>query len=136
MEGKKPKHPLPHNILNRCRELRQSSTNAEQRLWKFLRNKQLGGFKFRRQHPLGPFILDFYCMEAKLAIELDGSGHADKSKRCYDAERSDRIANKGIQVLRFWNQDVLQNTEEVLQLIWSHLQDFPHPNPLPEGEGD
>ncbi|MGE5599382.1 MAG: endonuclease domain-containing protein, partial [Bacteroidota bacterium] len=66
----KPKPPLPPQLLQRCRELRQSATDAEQLLWELIRNRQLLGAKFRRQHPVGPFILDFYCHEAKLAIEL------------------------------------------------------------------
>ena len=127
---------LPPQVLKRCRELRASSTDAEKRLWELLRNRQLGGFKFRRQHPMDIYILDFYCVESQLAIEVDGGGHAEDFLPRRDVERSRKLRSQGIRVLRFWNRDVLQKTEGVLQAIWDTLQSHPHPNPLPEGEGD
>ena len=84
-----------------------------------LRNRRLGGRKFRRQHPLPPYILDFYCEEARLAIELDGGQHGEQA--AYDAARSTVLASQGIRVLRFWNNEVLQQTEAVLQVIWAAL---------------
>jgi very-short-patch-repair endonuclease len=111
------KRPVPHQLLARARELRQTATDAETLMWKLLRNRQLGGAKFRRQHPIGPFILDFYCQQAKLAIELDGGGHTEPEQARYDAARSAALAGEGITVLRFWNNDVLKNTEGVLETI-------------------
>jgi len=97
-----------------------------------LRGRQLGGFKFRRQKPFGSYILDFYCPQKKLAVELDGGGHADESQASYDEERSASLQEAGIQVLRFWNHQVLQETEEVLQKIWNTLHaDPPSPQPSP-----
>src|SRR5690606_7520596 len=93
--------------------------------------------KFRRQHPLAGYILDFYCHEAKLAIELDGGGHLESSQAGYDEERTKILNEQGIRVLRFWNNDVLKNTETVLNEIWIALEDALSnsliPNPSPEG---
>ena len=100
-------------------ELRQAQTKAEQHLWKYLRNRRLGGRKFRRQFPIPPYILDFYCHEMHLAVELDGSQHLLKEK--YDRKRTEYLENQGIRVLRFWNHDVLQRTEKVLEMIREYL---------------
>ena len=113
----KPKPPLPPQLLQRCRELRQTATDAEQLLWGLIRDRQLCGAKFRRQHPGGPFILDFYCHEAKLTIELDGGVHTDPEQARRDAERAKALEAEGIRVLRFWNREVLDNTEEVLAKV-------------------
>lgn len=134
----KPKPPLPPQLLQRCRELRQSATDAEQLLWELIRNRQLLGAKFRRQHPVGPFILDFYCHEAKLAIELDGGVHTDPEQAHRDAERTKALEIEGIRVLRFWNHEAINNTEEVLTKIrdvLANASDSPPDSPLPSGEG-
>jgi very-short-patch-repair endonuclease len=115
------KPPLPPELLRRCRELRRTATGAETLLWQLLRNRQLAGAKFRRQHPLRGYILDFYCHEARLAIELDGGGHAEPSQAAYDAKRTRVLQTEGVRVLRFWNSDVLQRTESVLEAIWEAL---------------
>lgn len=109
--------PLPFHLLNIARELQTKQTNAETLPWLFLRNRDYCGFKFRRQHPVGGYILDFYCHEAKLAIELDGSGHADGERKRYDAERTKVLEGAGIKVLRFWNDEVLKELESVLEEI-------------------
>ena len=109
--------PISKRLLNRCRELRSSSTRAERRLWSRLRGWQLHGFKFRRQHPVGTFIVDFYCHEAKLAIEIDGGQHAEENQSVYDEKRTADLQGKGITVLRFWNIDVLRNVQGVLETI-------------------
>jgi len=98
----------------RARELRQQSTDAENLLWRALRNRRFGGYKFRRQHILGPYILDFYCPAAKLAVEADGGGHAEPEQQARDQERARFIEAQGIRLLRFWNHDVLLRTEAVL----------------------
>src|SRR5690349_4547952 len=88
-------------------ELRRRMTDAEQKLWSLIRNKKLKGKKFRRQHPVGNYILDFYCHECKLAIELDGSSHTQAESREYDEARTAFLKENGIAVLRFWNGEVL-----------------------------
>ena len=116
-----PKTPIPPGLRQACRDLRQNATDAENLLWRLLRDRQLNGAKFRRQHPVGPFILDFYCDEFKLAIELDGGGHAEEKQKLYDEQRTMVLEGEGIRVLRFWNNDVLTKTEAVLEVIWNSL---------------
>ncbi len=93
----------------RARELRRKATPAEIVLWNQLRDRRLKGFKFRRQHRVGPYVLDFYSSRARLAIELDGGGHAELDQMAYDRQRSREIESRGILVLRFWNRDVLSS---------------------------
>ncbi len=119
----KIKNPLPPKLLEHARELRQESTDAEQFLWKLLRNRTLYDAKFRRQHPFGSYILDFYCKEAKLAIELDGSGHLEGFQAAYDEVRSQNLETEGLRVLRFWINDVFNNTQVVLEEIWIAIED-------------
>jgi very-short-patch-repair endonuclease len=88
-------------LLNRARELRKNPTDAERKLWAHLRLRQIGGYKFRRQHPLGPYIVDFVCIEKKLIVEVDGGQHDEK--RFYDAKRDKWLEEKGFKVIRFWN---------------------------------
>jgi BirA family biotin operon repressor/biotin-[acetyl-CoA-carboxylase] ligase len=97
-----------------ARKLRRASTDAESRLWHHLRNRRLLGFKFRRQTPIGRHVADFACEPARLAIELDGGQHADSAA---DAARTTAIEAAGYQILRFWNHDVLANTDGVLEEI-------------------
>ncbi len=101
----------------RARALRNQATDAERLLWKRLRSRQLDGHKFRRQSPIGPYVVDFLCLEHRLVIELDGGQHADQPEQDKDQERSARLAGWGFRVLRFWNHEVLGNTEGVLQAI-------------------
>jgi very-short-patch-repair endonuclease len=98
----------------RARELRRNPTDAERHLWVRLRQKQLGGFRFRRQQPIGAYIVDFFCPEAALIIELDGGQH-DGSDR--DAARTKWLEERGYRVLRFWNNEALSNTDGVLLAI-------------------
>lgn len=99
-------------------------TDAEQRLWFHLRDRRLLGYKFVRQQPIDRYIADFACREGDLVIELDGGQHADSS---HDSERSKVLAEHGYVVLRFWNNDVLKNTEGVLHEIVAHLAEAPSP---------
>src|SRR4051812_16265240 len=99
--------------LQRRRTLRHGATDAEALLWHELRNRQLGGFKFRRQHPCGPYIVDFYCAERKLAIELDGGQHYAPAAQAYDARRSRYLRRHGIEVLRFQTDLVFLEGPEV-----------------------
>lgn len=120
----------------RARQLREQSTDAEQLLWSRLRNRQLAGRKFRRQHPVDVYFADFSCVEAQLIVELDGGQHGLPAGQVRDARRSTVLAAKGFAVLRFWNHEVLTQTDAVLQAILNFLEEQdPHPGPLPEGEG-
>ncbi len=133
-DSPKAKRPMSKAFKDRVRELRQNQTDAEKLMWSLLRNRGLDGAKFRRQHPHKGYILDFYCHQAKLAVELDGSGHLEEEQVRHDEERTKILNEDGIQVLRFWNSAVFNDTETVLGEIREAL-DFPHPNPLPKEEG-
>jgi very-short-patch-repair endonuclease len=121
---------------NKARELRRSETDAERKLWRFLRDRQLGGYKFRRQHPVGLYIVDFACIERGLIVELDGGQHAEQ--RRYDARRTEFLATQGFKVIRFWDNDALTQTDAVLEMILHELASCPSPQPSPRrrGEGD
>ena len=108
-------HRTSPETRRRAKELRKSATPAEQKLWQALRNRNLEGYKFRRQHPLGPFIADFFCGEVGLVIEVDGWGHLEQ--REYDKARTDWLEGQGYHVIRYWNDDVLKNLDEVTQDI-------------------
>ncbi|MDO8879090.1 MAG: DUF559 domain-containing protein, partial [Pseudolabrys sp.] len=99
-----------------ARRLRRDLTNVEMRLWQRLRNKQLGA-DFRRQHPAGRYILDFYCPAFRLAIELDGGQHAQTGAVARDAVRTHWLEQRGVVLLRFWNSEVIQNLPGVLETI-------------------
>jgi len=121
----------------RAQKLRSDATDAERRLWQHLSRRQLGGFKFSRQIPVGPYICDFLCRQRGLVIELDGGQHAEQSAR--DARRTAFLERQGLTVLRFWNTDVLQNAEGVLQVILSTLEQLPSKftvSPLPLAGGE
>jgi very-short-patch-repair endonuclease len=119
---------------------------AERALWSVLRNRQVSGIKFRRQHPYNNYILDFVSLEIMLAIEIDGGQHGEQA--LYDTIRTSELQAAGFQVLRFWNNEVLQDIEAVKEKIWIIVQDrllqskqksqirtHPHPGPPLEGEG-
>jgi len=112
----------------RARRLRRDQTDAEQALWARLRDRQLFGAKFRRQHPIGHFVADFCCPQRKLVVELDGGQHA--ARVAADQKRARFLQEQGYRVLRFWNHDVLGNMEAVLERIVEALS-YPHPCPLP-----
>ncbi len=118
-----------------ARKLRKEPTDAENKLWLYLRGDQLG-VRFRRQLAIGPYIADFACPEKKLVVELDGGQHSEQIQ--YDDERTLFIKSKGYDVLRFWNNEVLRNTEGVMETIMRHMSILPEPSPLiplPEGRG-
>jgi very-short-patch-repair endonuclease len=104
-----------------AKELRHRQTEAEEKLWSFLRNRQLKGKKFRRQHAIAGYIVDFYCNESKVVIELDGNFHANDQSKEYDASRTASLKALGITVLRFWNQEVMKDSAKVLRKIAAHL---------------
>ncbi|WP_236018863.1 endonuclease domain-containing protein [Geomonas propionica] len=111
---------LPENLRDFARSLRGNQTDAENLLWLLLRNRQLG-FKFRRQHPIAGYILDFFCHEAGLCIELDGGQHNSYAAAARDKHRTEKLATLGICVIRFWDHEVLRDTEGVLEKIYLEL---------------
>ena len=119
-----------------AKRLRRQPTNAETLLWQHLRNRQLDGWKFKRQFPIDRYVVDFCCADARLIIELDGGQHATQIES--DAKRTEVLSAMGYLVLRFWNNDVLKNIDGVLETIILTVKpqafEPPHPNPLPEGE--
>jgi very-short-patch-repair endonuclease len=102
-------------LRDRARALRRADTDAEARLWTALRARRLGGWRWRRQVPKGSYILDFYCVEAGLVVELDGGQHADQA--AYDARRTAYLESLGLRVIRFWNSAVLTNRDGVCLTI-------------------
>ena len=118
----------------RSRELRSNPTDAERLLWRYLRNRQLGDVRFNRQVPIGPFICDFAARTPKLVIELDGGHHALSAD--YDSQRTIFLERQGYRVIRFWNNDVLMNTQGVLTLIEEALKDRPSPSPSRSAGGE
>jgi len=109
----------PTNIAN-ARQLRRKATDAEQLLWRHLRMRQLFDFKFRRQQPVGSYIVDFICLEQRLIIELDGGQHIDQAD--YDEKRTAWLKGRGYRVLRYWNHDVLKATEVVIADILEKIE--------------
>ncbi|HSY85483.1 MAG TPA: endonuclease domain-containing protein [Verrucomicrobiae bacterium] len=103
----------------RAQLLRKRMTDAERRLWSKLRMRQVEGFRFRRQAPVGPYVVDFICLELKLIVEVDGGQHAMPRA---DAKRTAWLESEGYRVIRFWNNDVLKNTEAVLQSLYEALK--------------
>ncbi|WP_202967147.1 endonuclease domain-containing protein [Legionella worsleiensis] len=123
---------------NRAKALRQTMTDAENRMWYYLRNRRLSGYKFIRQHVIGNYIVDFVCREKKLIVEIDGSQHMDAVD--YDLRRSQYLERRGYRVVRIWNHDVFKNIQGVMDSVLNELetvpQASPHPQPFsPEGEG-
>jgi very-short-patch-repair endonuclease len=111
--------------VQRARHLRQDATDAERKLWYVLSRRQVKGAKFRRQHPFGPYILDFYCEKARLAVEVDGGQHTAER----DRTRTAYLNEQGVLVLRFWNQQVLQEIEAVAEMIAHELRQRATPSP-------
>jgi very-short-patch-repair endonuclease len=123
-EGRGEGRPI---LVTRARELRKRQTDAESLLWRNLRRRNFVGVKFRRQHPVEGYIADFYCGEARLVVELDGGGHAEDGQARYDGERTIALARAGIRVLRFWNTEVLQSLDGVLEVIFEAVRRPPSP---------
>ena len=104
-------------LLERAKALRREQTRFEAELWQQLRAKRFGAFKFRRQQPIGPYIVDFICFHSHLIVELDGGQHLAPDALAHDGQRSMVLTKEGFEVLRFWNHEVLQQTDVVLQQI-------------------
>ncbi|MBX3406805.1 MAG: DUF559 domain-containing protein [Phycisphaeraceae bacterium] len=121
---------------DRAKALRRAMTGPELRLWAAIRDRQLGGYRFRRQHPFGPYILDFYCTSERLVVEVDGRTHFGNDQQVRDAERTEYLGTYGLRVIRVSNDAVLTNIEGVLRTIFEHLRErSPSPKPPPSGRG-
>jgi very-short-patch-repair endonuclease len=116
-----------NNLGSFARELRKNCTNAERQLWRYLRNSQLEGIKFRRQQQIESYIVDFVSFEAKIVIELDGEQHALNGQYQYDVQRDACLQRNGFLVLRFWNYEVFNNIDGVLEAIREALPGIPRP---------
>jgi very-short-patch-repair endonuclease len=119
-----------------ARQMRHEPSLAEAKLWRELKSRRFGGWKFRRQHVAGAYILDFYCAAARLAVELDGGQHGEDAGRAHDAARTLALERAGVRVLRFWNDLVLQQTSDVLEQIEMALLKTPSPRPSPPDGGE
>jgi very-short-patch-repair endonuclease len=115
-------HDSPPGIFGRAKVLRKKSTPAEELLWKMVRNRRMLGLKFRRQHPLQYFVVDFYCHEPRLVLEVDGSIHQLEMVKQHDMERENTIRDMGLTVLRFTNDEVFSQPEKIEMEIKHHLQ--------------
>ena len=120
---------LYRELKIRARVMRKHPTPAEAILWQRLRHRRVGGYHFRRQHPIVRYIVDFYCAEAKLVIEVDGSVHDEPDHDEYDVERQAFLEELGLRVLRFHNREVLRGIDEVVKAIANELQSTPPPAP-------
>jgi methylase of polypeptide subunit release factors len=112
--------------ISKANELRKNSTDTEKKLWSHLRNKQLAGYKFRRQQSIGPFIVDFICNDNQLIIELDGGQHNESTNKEYDKWRTVYLESAGYHVMRFWNNEITENLEGAIEVILNFLHS-PHP---------
>ncbi len=118
-------------VIERARQLRKKETWAEKLVWRWLRDRRFSGYKFRRQHPIGIYYLDFFCEEAELNVELDGSQHGFPDQRKHDAEREKFLQSRSIKTLRFWNSHLRRNAQCIRDTIFNELQ-ARKPHPLPE----
>ena len=134
---------------DRAKDLRQTQTEAEAFIWSELRGRRFSNFKFRRQVPLGNYIVDFVCLDRQVVVELDGGQHNEATHRTYDARRDAWLRSQGFEVLRFWNSDVFEEWEGLAERLWHTLRNRPSrrnslstsnadapspPTPLPRGE--
>lgn len=115
------------------RELRRNQTPWEAKVWNAIRNRQIQNLKFRRQVKIDRYVVDFFCPSKKLIVEIDGGDHNQQYREELDKVRQRRLENQGYKILRFWNNEVDSNLDEVVEEILQHAQ--PHPNPLPYGRG-
>ena len=129
---------MKRNNIDTCRTLRRNQTDAEKKLWAVLRNRKLAGVKFKRQFPVGKYILDFYAPEYGLGIEADGGQHYGDEYKQRDEIRTKELSKLGIEIVRFSDQDILTNIEgiyETIERVLKNRQTPPHLYPLPQGRG-
>src|SRR5438034_1343011 len=123
--------------IKRARQLRKNETWAEKLMWRWLRDRRFSDYKFRRQYPEGIYYLDFFCQEARLAVELDGRDHGHPAKRHHDAEREAFLISRGIKVLRFWNASLRRNAQSVRDGIGRAIHErVPPTHPVYTGPAD
>ncbi|MCQ0112049.1 endonuclease domain-containing protein [Zhouia sp. CL16] len=108
--------------FSKAKLLRERMTKAENMLWDVLRDKKFMGYKFRRQHPIQNYIVDFYCHELKMVIEVDGDYHNSKEQKCLDKEREEEIVFQGLRIIRFTNQQVISNIANVLDWLKDYIE--------------
>jgi very-short-patch-repair endonuclease len=118
-----------------AKQLRKNNTRAEKFLWQLLRNRNFEGYKFRRQHPIGKYVSDFYCHQSRLDIESNGEIHENEDQKKYDSERDEFMEGFGLKILRINNEDLFNDQKKVLNLILKYLQD-PLPLPLFQKTGE
>ena len=123
---------MKRNNIEKCRSLRRKQTDIERALWSILRNRQLQGVKFRRQFPVGKYILDFYSPAHKLGIEADGRQHYEEEGRNRDVIRAEEILKEGIRIIRFSDRDILRNIEGVCEVILHEIEKSPSPQSSPQ----
>ena len=137
-EGDKTSNTMNRDPLSieRARNLRRETTPTERILWKHLRGRLFDGFRFCRQHPIGPFVVDFCCLSKRLVIELDGETHIGREQQ--DKDRSRWLEARGCQILRFWNTEIFEDLDSVLEVVYLACQKGPpHPYPLSlQGRGE
>lgn len=126
---------MANNLIPLAKSLRNRTTDAEQLLWRHLRAKHFGGLKFRRQQPIGTYIVDFVCFEKKIFVELDGGQHTQPEEMQNDSMRDQWFEAQRYKVLRFWDNEVLTNTQGVLEMISKYCLSHPPLNPLPSRKG-
>jgi very-short-patch-repair endonuclease len=127
-----PRHAASMSTVSRARRLRREMPDAQRRLWRLLRDRRFAGYKFRREHPMGRYFLDFYCPEARLNLELDGGQHGLPEQRQHDELKEQYLLSRGILTTRFWNHQVQREPEVVKENLWRILQErAPHPGNVP-----
>ncbi|MDZ7754975.1 endonuclease domain-containing protein [Rhodohalobacter sp.] len=114
---KRPIIPYNPKLKERARELRNNSTQSERILWKYLKGNQMLGYDFHRQKPVNNFIIDFFCQELYLGIELDGYSHLFEEKSIYDIKREKKLKSLGVEIIRFWDEEVFNDIDNVLRVI-------------------
>ena len=129
----RPLKRVTNQTRSRAIDLRRNATNPEQKLWSILCRRQLGGLKFRRQHPVEPYILDFYCSSANLVVELDGESH--EGRQLYDESRTQHLCSLGLRTIRVTNDDVIHNLEGVAEMILREATSTSEPSPSPSLQG-
>ena len=123
---------MKERLIKFAKAMRHQPTNAETLIWTALRGARLQGFKFKRQQPIGAYIVDFVCFECALVVEIDGGQHGDAVSA--DQLRSKWLQSQGFRVLRYWNNDVIERKDDVLESIIRALREYLSPTPLPQGE--
>ena len=139
-KDKPPVRLLPAVKLARARALRRNQTDAETKLWRLVHDRRLLDAKFRRNHPIGSFFADFCCLKTHLIVEVDGGQHANEADTDYDRRRTAYLESRGFKVMRFWNQEILRESDRVIEQIYEALnpelhKQHPHPDPLPQTSG-